>query len=358
MAIPGQEDEQMEEEYPVEEQVEKEHYTTPKGKLEQEIPYPSTYSQKQINELKRRGIRFINWQGTAMAVGPGMNVDFYNEIETNKKLRKSTIMAILGSPGKGKTWSGLRLCEIFDKKFDVNKQVVFDRGHLLKIISGEIKVNPGQCVLIDEAHMATGARHWFEEIQRELVDQVATVRSMGIILIFVVLHISMLDKIIRQYVLTYQLHMEKRGVAIEYKVTMPRFEKKVYHPRQGRIALSVPGIRECASPECLGCQHNDWCMNMRAIYERIKKEYLAAKSEESTRRNEAKRQKENPLTTEERLELIYENKDLLAYTQRKRIDPTSIQEIFEKESLNMGLTIARTLAKRAQRKYPDLQPPE
>ncbi len=346
--VPPTEDEVLEEE-------DQSEYRTPKGTLEQEIPYPSTYSQKQINELKRRGIKFINWNGTAMAVGPGMDVNFYNEIATNKKQRKSTIMALLGSPGKGKTWSGLRLCEIFDKRFDVKKQVVFDREHLLKIISGEIKIYPGQCVLIDEAHMATGARHWFEEIQRELVDQVATVRSMGIILIFVVLHISMLDNIIRQYVLTYQLHMEQRGVSVEYKVTMPRFDSKVYHPRQGRIALSVPGISECASPECLWCEHNDWCMNMRAIYERIKKGYLAEKSDETTRRSEEKRKKENPRTQRELMDIIYANKDLLQHTTRGTIDPSSIQQILEEQDIVIGQSAANILRNRLQAKYPELK---
>lgn len=332
-----------------------EGYRTEKGTMEQAIPYPSTYSQVQINELKRRGIYFINWNDTAMAVGPGMNVDFYNEIQSNKKQRKSTIMAILGSPGRGKTWAGLRLCEIFDKRFDVRRQVVFDREDLLKIISGEIKVQPGQCVLIDEAHMATGARHWFEEIQRELVDQVATVRSMGIILIFVVLHISMLDNIIRQYVLTYQLHMEQRGVAMEYKVTMPRFDSKVYHPRQGRIALSVPGVGECASPECLWCKWRDRCLNMRAYYEREKKRYLAMKTDETTRKSETKRQKENPLTQKELLDIVYKNKDFLNHTTRGTIDPTSIRSILEKEEIIIGQSAANILRNRLQAEHPELK---
>ena len=299
-----------------------------------------------------------------MAVGPGHTTQFYDEVATNKKQRKSTIIAILGSPGKGKTWSGLRLCEIFDKKFDVEKQVVFDREHLLKIIRGEIYVAPGQCVLLDEARMATGARHWFEAIQRSLIDQIAAVRSLGIILIFVILHISMLDKIIRQYVLTYQLHMEKRGVLIEYKVTMPRFESKVYHPRQGKISLCVPGIHGCGSPWCLSCDYLHGkkrkgkttirCANMRAVYERRKKLYLSTQSQETLIKVEKQRAKDNPPPTEDMLTMLYENKDLLLYTNRGTIRPSSIQEICEKEGKIIGQSTSTILRDRLQIKYPEL----
>ncbi len=333
-------------------------YVTKPGVDEREIPYPSTYTEDQVNELKRLGIKFINWNGTAMAIGPGMSTEFYNEIASRKKQRRSVILALIGAPGEGKTWSGLRLAEIFDKKFSIEKQVCFSREHLMKIISGKIKIKPGQCVLLDEAHMAAGARHWFEDIQKDLVDQVATIRSMGIILIFVVLHLSMLDKIIRQFVLTYQLHMEQRGVVIQYKVTMPRWESKVYHPRQGRIALAVPGVYECASPDCLWCSHRDWCMNMRAVYERNKKVYLAMMSEKSAKKAEKKRLKDEPMTIDEQFQIVRNNTNFLIYTQRGTIDPSSIRDIFEKESLPIGLSMATDLAKRIQRKYPELKPPE
>jgi len=334
-------------------------YTTPPGVDEREVPYPSSYSAEQVDELKQRGIKFINWNGVCMATGSGMSMLFYDEVASKKRERRSVIVAMVGAPGEGKTWSGIRLCEIFDPAFDPVKQIVFNREHLLDIISKKIKIEPGQCILIDEAHMATGARHWFEEIQRELVDQIATVRSMGIILIFVVLHISMLDKIIRMFVLTYQLHMEHRGVVVEYKVTMPRFESKVYHPREGKIALTVPSIDECPSNECLWCkEYKDWCLNIRAVYERLKDKYLREASEKTKRKAEAKQLKDNPLTQTEQLELIYKNKDFVAYTKRGLIDGSSIQDIFTKEGRDIGMSTADTLAKRAPRKYPDLKPPE
>lgn len=51
----------------------------------------------------------------------------------------SSIGAIAGPPGEGKSYFGLRLAEIFDPDFDVTLQVVFTRQHLIYYL-GESKI--------------------------------------------------------------------------------------------------------------------------------------------------------------------------------------------------------------------------
>jgi len=70
-----------------------------------------------------------------------------------------------------------------------------------------------------------------------------------------------------------------------------------------------------------------------------------------------KKQKfEMRLSAEEKMALIYKNKDMLQYTNRGTIHPASIQDIFDKEKMPIGRSAAITLATRTQWKYPDLKP--
>ena len=50
--------------------------------------------------------------------------------------------------------------EIFDKKFNPVIQIIFYREQLLDIISKKVKLKRGQVIILDEAHMSAGARHW------------------------------------------------------------------------------------------------------------------------------------------------------------------------------------------------------
>lgn len=336
---------------------EKKPYVTPKGKDEREIPYPSCYSKAQVNELKRMGIKFINWKGTAMAMGPSVGTWFFDEIAMRLDQIMSCILAIVGKPGSGKTWLGLRICEIVDPAFNPETQIIFSRSHFMRILSGEIKLKPGQAILLDEAHLNVGARHWFEDLQKQLTDQIATIRSMGLMLIIVVLHRSMIDSIIRKFTLTYELHMQKRGTARVYKVRMPMFEDKVYHPFEGTIHLSVPGIDQCESPECLKCSDRDTCQNMRARYERIKASHLKTMRLESVKKAELEILKDDPIAKErDEFALLYNNKDLLKYTNKGTIDPSSVKEIFAQNGRHIGTTGATDLSKRLQWRYPELKP--
>jgi len=327
-------------------------YRTPLGVDEKVIDYPAKFTDEQVRELKKMGVYFINWHGWTLAMGTGMTVEIFNDIRARLRQIRSVVIVITGRPGEGKTWFAMRLAQIFDSRFDVRKQLCFTREHVAKIISGEVKLRPGQAVIIDEAHFTTGARHSMERMQKEIVDEIATIRSRGLMVIIVVLHISMLDKILRNFVLTYQFHMEERGLAAVYEIFTPRFEYKVYHPGRGKVSLQVPWYEVCPSPDCLKCPMLQSCGCQRAMYERLKRKFV----EEVGRRTLRKSEKKSVMTmsTKEKLEIIYKNRDKLTFRKSGKIDPVSIQLIFQEIGLEMGYGMAETLARMVPIKYPEI----
>ena len=105
----------------------KQAYIIPKGVDEREVPFPSSFTEEQAEEMKRNGIKCINWNGLTMLVGPGYNPSFFNELAKRRRANQSIIIVITGAPGEDKTYCGLRIGEIFDKKFDMNVNVAFTR---------------------------------------------------------------------------------------------------------------------------------------------------------------------------------------------------------------------------------------
>lgn len=237
------------------------------------IKYPMVYSKAQIGELQSREISFFLWKDREVALGRGMDTRFYDDVDHYKNQDKSIIVIIQGSSVEDGSWAGLRLCEVFDKDFDVGDQVVFESEQLKKILSREVIINPGQCVLFYGVEIEKGVDYGFNEIMRFLIDEVSRIRDMGIILIFVVSRLSMVDKVIRLFDFSYMLQLENKGVVSEYKIKMPNTK------REERIVLPIPDLGECSFPECSGCEHKDWCLTTRAVYERSKNVFLMKRSE-------------------------------------------------------------------------------
>ncbi len=340
------------------------HYKTPLGVDERVIPYPSMYTEEQVNEFKRRGIKFINWSDYAMASGPGFDTGFFDDIVQLRKERRSVIILITGKAGVGKTWGGLRLCEIFDSDFKVPIQVCFTIEHLLKIFSNEegYVVERGQCILIDESQYVAGARNWYEELQKLLMQHMAAIRSRGYIIVIIALHRSTLDKVIRKHLLTYQLHVEDRGIITEYSIYLPRFEEHERQSRQGQIILPVPGDRWCSSPDCLVCDDKGWCTNMRAVYERNKDKFLESSASRAMKRAEDKQKREDILTNDDYVQMVIEEGGEggknIAWNNQDNIEIYWILDILERRGHRLSDRKARRVAKTILRDHPELKPVE
>ena len=307
---------------------------------------PKGTDTRIIGEIPDSGLKIMDWNGTMVVIGPGYTPIFFDQIAYRRNVGRSNILVITGSPGEGKSWFGLRLGEIFDDKFDPYIQIPFTREHLLWLISDKSPLKEGQVILLDEAHFGMGARKWHDTVQQDLMDQIAAVRSKGYIIIIVVLHLDMIDKIIRQFVLSFMCHIEDRGTATAYRLFTPRFQNEMHRKRIGPVILQVPDSDKCDHPGCLRCKSlkNGSCLTTRAIYERRKRSFVDAMAAEAKKRTEEKNRQKNAPNKKDMIEKFLEHQDTIEYTRQKRIKPEWIMkmavDLFDHE---LSLSIARSI---------------
>lgn len=299
-------------------------------------------------------LKLLNWNGFGVIVGNGHNASILDEIQHRRKDIKQNMILICGAPGEGKSYFALRLAQIFDTKFNPQLQIVFERTHLLWLLSAKSPLAMGQVILIDEAQFIAGARRWYEEIQKDIMEHIEAIRSRGFIIIVVALHINLLDKVIRQYVLSEMMSMSSRGRAQVYELWTPTFSDKLFKRKVGRLALQLPDIEKCEYPNCLICKFQDRCMTLRAVYERLKKQFLGKMSAESRHRAELKDQKKyidiNDLLTK----TIACSKDF-AYAKNGIVEVESVKMILEKQySLVLGDAEVRRIVKRGLILHPSI----
>jgi hypothetical protein len=338
-------------------------------------------------------IEFVNWGGFKLAVygASRLTTEFFDEISARRNSNKAVIIIITGPAGEGKSWLGLRFCEIFDKQFNMlddddpralnpgtdSSQVPFEREAFLYLVGNNSPLKYGQCILPDEAQYAMGARRWYEDIQKDMMEQVESVRSRGFIIIIVALHLELLDKVVRKYVLTYMFHLEGRGKATVYRLYTPRFEKEMRKRRLGQLLFQVPSYENCTNTDCLRCPYlyrkggdsrkgedstkgeGLKCMTLRARYERRKRQFVGKRGSDAQARAHAKDLKYRVISDEEVAKAIHENRAKLIIGDRKRIDPTSIQLVAEDVlGYPIGVQKAYKIRARLEQRYPELYKPK
>ena len=256
---------------------------------------PSTY----------KGIaKVMDWKGIYVKTGSGYGPFFFNEIEKIRKNIEACIIVVTGPGGSGKTYFALRLAELLDPTFKPKIQVPFGSPAFLALISEDSPLKMGQFIIPDESQFTMGARNWYDDIQKDLMNQIEAVRSKGYVIMIIALNMAVLDKIARSYVMTHLIHMNKRGEATAYKFYMPAFAKEPYKKKLGKVRLKLPGAETCEHSSCLRCRYSGlrketwsrrdkWgeqktpiCQNIRAQYEREKKNYLEHQATEAVTRRE------------------------------------------------------------------------
>lgn len=254
---------------------------------------PVGFDTKIISSTNDPDYNIIDWHGTRVIQGPGYGPLFFDMINARTNAENGTIIGIGGAPGIGKTYFGIRLGEIINRvqprrRFNPYLQIPFTQEHMMWLLSKDSPLQLGDVIVLDEAHFAGGARNWFKEDQKEFVDMVASARNMGLIIILVVLHVSMLDKILRQFTMAFYLHLEKAGTATAYETFTPRFDEDMHRVTIGFVTLQLPGVAKCDHPRCLHCDELEYCGVIRAIYERRKRVFQNVKVEASMERRKAK----------------------------------------------------------------------
>lgn len=336
---------------------------TPTGRKYSDTP-PGT-NMNLISSIPGTAINIVDWHGTQVLQGTGYSSLFFDLVQARTNKENGTIIGVGGAPSDGKTYTGMRLGEIFNRvqpsrQFNPYIQIPFTQEHFLWLLSEDTPLTLGDVIVLDEAHFAAGARNWFKEDQKELVDLIASARNMGFIIILIVLHLDMLDKILRQFTMAFYLHMEEPGLATAYKTFTPRFGNEMIKVTIGPVTLQLPDISKCDHPRCLHCKYlrpkskdTPTCLTIRGIYERRKKEFQLQRVEESRER----RQEKNKLkiTDTMLIEKLHEFHSELKLTSHGNIENSIIQHIIAREmdGLEIGKTKSREIAKKYTLQYPE-----
>ena len=139
----------------------------------------------------------------------------------------------------------------------------------------------------------------------------------------IVLHTEMIDKMVRDFVINYEIRVTNRGEGIVYRRWFPQFGKEVYKKRIGKIRLPLPDHYLCNYKTCLGCKNlhakkiHKRCMTIRAIYERRKEDFLNTQSQKNEEENSTK---SKYITKEEALKWAIDNMFSCPKTQYKIIE--------------------------------------
>lgn len=318
--------------------------------------------------------KWMDHSGFRIMVGPGRSPFLLNEISQKIRSKLPVIIMVSGPPGSGKSYLALRSAEMLDLDFVVTTHVPMDRRHFLELIGPESPLDRGSVIVSDEAQFLMSARRWFDETQKDLMEQLEAIRSKGYIVVIVALHIELMDVIVRDHILNYFIYLEKPGLATVYRLFTGRFDRERKYWRMGQTQLLLPGDEDCNDPGCLTCKHSGlrktiwrkkdkWeeigfrpCMNMRVVYERLKREKLDLINIASLEKLKAKEMKEKAIGDVELLEVIFDNKHIIARLSNGKLDPTSISYVVE-DITGVRVPHARsyTLRKKFGFKYPELK---
>lgn len=101
----------------------------------------------------------------------------------------------VGPPGSGKSWSALRMAELLDEGFSIER-VGFDVDAILERV-WEWDLPRGSVVMLDEAGLAIDSRRWFEHANQALAYMVESFRFLGLAFLVTVPDPSFIDRVPR-----------------------------------------------------------------------------------------------------------------------------------------------------------------
>ena len=242
-------------------------------------------------------LAIVNYHGWKMlqsneaAVGPY----FSNTIMARIHQKKSTNITVVGEAGIGKSYMAINIARMLEGKtasgedrFSV-EQIVFNYKDFMDLV---LMLKPGKVIIFDEPSYSLSHRDWYKELQSALVKTIESMRYKIHPLIIPVINSNLLDKTIREYLISFQVVMTERGKGTVYRIKPSQFNEKIYREYLCELHYRMFDRDVCSKDTCLSCNQLDKCTIFRAQYERKKasiQEERYGQAAEMAQKTEAKR---------------------------------------------------------------------
>jgi len=198
---------------------------------------------------------------------------FLNTLMERIHQKKACNIVITGEPGVGKSYLAMDICRVLmgftrnhKPRFKLS-QVVFKYSDFMNLI---LHLKPGNPIVFDEPSYSMGKRDWYKSLNRALVLTMESFRYKRFPLFLPICNKSLLDKVIRSHLLTFQLVVKDRGLADVYRIHSSQFVDKVFHKWFCRLEYGMLDRDVCNRDSCLDCKKLLTCNLFRAAYERKK----------------------------------------------------------------------------------------
>jgi hypothetical protein len=152
------------------------------------------------------------------------------------------ICVICGPTGTGKSYTALRIAELIDPDFDIDRCTFHAEEFLNLVNSGVLKT--GSAIILDEAGVGIPARQWYDICNKSVNYVLQTFRRENVALIMTTPSLSFIDVQARMlshaYVDTQKIDRKKKMVLVKFMACQlnPKTGKVYYkYYRKGRQAL-------------------------------------------------------------------------------------------------------------------------
>ena len=295
------------------------------------------------------GWEIINKRYVPVSADIGVGPYFSNEIRRRIHQQKPSNVIFCGEPGVSKTYTATALARYVQPNF-TDDQITYTYTHFMELM---IKLPEGYVILFDEPEYAMGHRDWYKDINKALVATTRSGRFKIHPLFIPTINKSLLDKVIRKYLLQYMVWLDDRGEGQIYRISPNKFDESVMHIPLWKIRVEMLDVAKCPKRWCLNCpRFNDKsCQLLRAKYEHQRKEIQEQRYKEDL---EKTKQRESAIlySVQQLEDMAVKIKEKWVWNQKGNIDYHSILLCFEEVYGVMLLeSKAQSLSKRLSMKY-------
>ena len=181
-----------------------------------------TVHDTTIVPIRRKGKKTLK---VVPIVGDNVLDIFVEDMKFRNRHKYDNIVAFTGGERVGKSHAAARVAMMLDSTFNIDR-VVFNTELLPEIISN---LEPGQCVIVDEAGKEINNRNWAKSSQKELVTKFQVFGKKRVNIFLVSPRFSYIDSAIRDTRLFFwvQVKARKNGAERGY-ITVKEVERDDY----------------------------------------------------------------------------------------------------------------------------------